>query len=331
MSEIAKILRSYPADCQPTEVEYLGNAGGLSGAQFWRLVAPRGALGLRCWPIEHPTPERLGFIHAVLQHAADRGIDFVPVPMATTRGDTFYQQAGRLWELTPWLPGAADYENSPRVEKLRAAMIALAKFHLAVVNFPVATRLGPAPAVTQRLARLRELQNGGIATLSAAVDESIWPEMVLLAHRMVIDLPHVVPATIAQLAPLADVPLPLQVCIRDVWSDNILFAGDVVTGLVDFGAVGVDTPATDIARLLGSLAGDDAASWRAGLDAYSSVRPLTPDESRAVPTLDLAGTVLGGCNWLRWIYVDRRRFESPDRIQQRFARMATRVNAIADR
>jgi hypothetical protein len=38
---------------------------------------------------------------------------------------TFLSHEGHLWELAPWLPGAADYEKSPRVEKLRAAMSAL--------------------------------------------------------------------------------------------------------------------------------------------------------------------------------------------------------------
>ena len=64
----------YPTDCQPSHIEPLGSAGGMSGAQFWRITAPRGTLCLRRWPIEHPSPERLQFIHAVLRHAAASGI-----------------------------------------------------------------------------------------------------------------------------------------------------------------------------------------------------------------------------------------------------------------
>ncbi|MGE3239807.1 MAG: phosphotransferase enzyme family protein [Pirellulales bacterium] len=328
MSEIAKILRDYPADCQPTVVESLGSAGGLSGAEFWRLVAPRGALGLRRWPIEHPTPERLALIHAVLRHAAGRGIDFVPVPIGTTLGDTFVREEGQLWELAPWLPGAADYEEAPSVEKLRAAMISLARFHLAVADFPVTTRLAPAPAITQRLKRLRELQSGGISTLVAAIDESTWPQLAPLVRGLTAALPRAVPSAIAQLAPLADTPLPLQFCIRDVWCDNFLFIGNTVTGLVDFGAVDVDTRATDVARLLGSLAGDSATQFHDGLAAYSSVCELSDQELRAVHAIDVGGTTLAACNWLRWIYLDRRTFERSEQVQRRLCRIMTRMDAI---
>ena len=124
-------------------------------------------------------------------------------------------------------------------------------------------------------------------------------------------MPRLVPLAIARLAPLADVPLPLQPCIRDVWHDHVLFDGDTVTGLVDFGAMQIDTPATDVARLLGSLVGDDANGWQEGLTAYSAVRPLTEQESLAVVALDTAGTILAVCNWIRWIYVERRQFPDP--------------------
>src|SRR3989304_4865138 len=109
--DVAEILKSSPRDCQPTVVEPLGSADGLSGAQFRKTVAPRGALVLRCWPIEHPTPDGLRFIHAVLGHAAARGMKILPVPIATAGGATFVQHAGHLWELAPWLPGTPAYQT----------------------------------------------------------------------------------------------------------------------------------------------------------------------------------------------------------------------------
>ena len=259
-------LRYYPPDCQPTRIEPLGAAGGMSGAQFWRITAPRGTLVLRRWPTEHPTPERLRFIHAVLDHAAQRGITFLPVPIRHDDGESFVQHAGHLWELAPWMPGTADYERSPSVEKLRAAMTALAQFHVAIADFDVAPKRllahtveAPRPRSRAALTRLRELTHGGINELSRAITDTIWPELAPLARQFVAALPSAVPRAIAQLEPLANVPLPLQPCLRDIWHDHVLFTGDEVTGLIDFGAVDIDTPATDIARLLGSLVGDDAA------------------------------------------------------------------------
>lgn len=328
MSKIAEILRAYPPDCQPTAVESIGNAGGMSGAQFWRFVAPRGTLALRCWPIEHPSPERLEFIHAVLRHAADHGLQFLPMPIATTTGATFVRQDGRLWELAPWLPGTADYEQAPRAEKLRAAMIALADLHIAVRDFPrppAPGSAGGAPAITHRLARLIELQNGGIDELARAITDDRWPELAPRARQFVTEFCRVAPIAIRQLTPLADQPFRVQLCIRDIWHDHILFTGDAVTGIIDFGAVDFDTPATDVARLLGSLIGDNSSGWDEGIRAYSSICVLTDSEAHAIPLLDVAGTLLAGCNWIRWIHVEGREFDAPTTIISRFNRILRRI------
>jgi homoserine kinase type II len=322
------ILDRYPRDCQSTGVEPLGSAGGLSGAQFWRLATPRGTLGLRRWPIEHPTPDGLRLIHAVLRHATDHGIDFLPLPIATTEGDTFISHGGHLWELAPWLPGSAGYEQSPSVAKLRAAMQALAHFHLAVADFKVAATqqaAGAAPAVVARLTRLRELQVGGVDSLARAITDSHWPDLAPLARRFVANLPHVVPRAIHQLAPLADEQFALQPCVRDVWHDHLLFDGDRVTGLIDFGAMQIDTVATDVARLLGSLVDDDQVGLHDGLATYAALRPLSDEEVAAVSALDASGTILAGTNWIRWIYVDRRQFENERLVVDRFERNLSRL------
>src|SRR5438067_2074907 len=96
--EIRSIVRDYPEDCQPTRIEPLGMAGGMSGAQFWRIESPRRTLMLRQWPVEHPSPERLRLIHGVLFHAAERAIRFLPVPIRTTSGESFVSFASHLWE-----------------------------------------------------------------------------------------------------------------------------------------------------------------------------------------------------------------------------------------
>src|SRR3954447_6586549 len=131
-----EVVRNYPADCQPTLTEPLGFAGGMSGAQFWRMQSPRGTLVLRRWPAEHPTPDRLRFIHEVLFHAARNGIEFLALPIHTSAGNSWVHDGCHLWELAPWMPGVADYESLPTKEKLCAAMAALARFHVAVAEFP---------------------------------------------------------------------------------------------------------------------------------------------------------------------------------------------------
>lgn len=343
MNELDAVLRRYPAACQPIHIHALGAAGGMSGAQFWQLTAPRGTLALRRWPVEHPTPEGLQFIHSVLNHADEHGIAILPVPIRTNDGTTIVVHAGHLWELTPWLPGKADYEHSPHVERLQAAMTVLARFHIAVADFPLSppsASRSTAPALTGRLARLRDLESGGIDRLSRAITETTWPELGPLAREFTAALPHAVPRAIAGLAPLADQQFTLQPCIRDIWHDHVLFTGDRVSGLVDFGAVQVDTPAADIARLAGSFASchpqlrvdEGYASndvWSTALAAYTKVRPLSPQEMAAIPALDAAGTILAGCNWVRWIYIDARQFERPGQVARRLRKIIARLESTS--
>jgi Ser/Thr protein kinase RdoA (MazF antagonist) len=130
---------------------------------------------------------------------------------------------------------------------------------------------------------------------------------------------------------LVDVSLAMQPCLRDVWHGNVLFTGDQVTGLVDFGAMGVETPAGDVARLLGSMADDNLGDWRPGLEAYTTVRPLSPDELRAAAALDASGTVLAGCNWITWIYIEGRQFESRQQVIERFGRLLERLGVLVER
>jgi Ser/Thr protein kinase RdoA (MazF antagonist) len=325
--DIRTIVGDYPADYQPQRVEPLGSAGGMSGAQFWRIESQRGALMLRRWPTEHPSPERLRFIHAVLFHAADRGVGFLPVPIRTISGKSFVNDADHLWEIAPWMPGIANYEHAPSNEKLASAMRAIAQLHRAVHDFPLsiaASAAAEVPAISRRLARLKKLSSGEVAELLQSIRDAAWPEMALVGRRFVAILPRLMPRAYHELESLAHIRLPLQPCLRDIWHDHVLFTGEVVTGIVDFGGMDIDTPATDVARLLGSLVGDDAAGWQTGVAAYKEVRPLTEDEERAAKILDVSGTILAGCNWLRWIYTEGRNFENRAHVLERFYRIVAR-------
>ena len=136
------------------------------------------------------------------------------------------------------MPGIADYELTPNEQKLRAAMAAFAKFHLAVADFPTdANRpaAGAPLAIVRHLARLQELANGRIEELSQAINKSQWPEFERMAHAFLTTLPRLLPRAIERLVPLASVSLPAQPCFRDIWHDHVLFTGNEVTGIIDYG------------------------------------------------------------------------------------------------
>jgi Ser/Thr protein kinase RdoA (MazF antagonist) len=321
---VRRILKGFPSIPPTAKIEPLGMAGGLSGAHFWRINAPHGKFILRRWPVEHPSRDRLAWIHRLLEHVHRQGFRIVPVPLKTESGETFIELDDHLWELAPWLPGKADYHVSRNLEKLRAAMVTLATFHRAAASFPI----DAAPktnAVQKRLQRLREFSPSEIATLDDAIEPAIWPDLTALARTAIKRLPAAIAKAHTRLSQVESVNFALQPCIRDIWHDHVLFTGSDVTGLIDFGAAGVDMPAGDVARLLGSLAEDERDRWQVGLGAYMSVRPLTPDELTAIPALDAAATVIAQTNWIRWIYVERRQFENQAQVITRFASLTQRL------
>lgn len=347
--DLSPVIRRFPPDCRPARVEPLGSAGGFSGAAFWRLTTPRGLLCLRQWPAEHPSPERLRFIHAVLRHVHEGGFKLAATPLATTAGETFVSHAGHLWELTPWLPGAADYHDHPSPARLAAAMRTLAEFHQAAKTFSLPLPLGEgwgegssppfplqlgqgeslSPGIRERLDRLRRLAAGGLDDLRQKMRRETWPELFDRGVALLDLFPLATPRVESQLAAAASLTVPLQPCIRDVWSDHLLFTGDEVTGLIDFGAMRIDNVATDVARLLGSLAGDAPAARHTGISSYESLRPLSPAEHQLLAAFDSSGVLLSGINWLEWVFCEGRRFQDSGRVRKRMEETIQRLRRLA--
>src|SRR5690606_5799306 len=94
-----------------------------------------------------------------------------------------------------------------------------------------------------------------------------------LAQQTLMHLAALGPELLQHLIHIQRTAVPLQFVLRDVWSDHILFTEDCVTGIIDFGAARVDEPATDVARLLGSLEPRDASRWLLGWEAYQAANP----------------------------------------------------------
>src|SRR5262249_33844918 len=117
----------------------------------------------------------------------------------------------------------------------------------------------------------------------------------------------------------------LHPCLCDVWHAHVLFEGEVVSGLVDYGSVKVDHVAADLARLLGSLVPDDAAQTAAGLDAYGRLRPLAARERELVALLDETGAILAAATWLRWLSRAGRRCEDRAAAADRLASLVRRI------
>jgi Ser/Thr protein kinase RdoA (MazF antagonist) len=172
---------------------------------------------------------------------------------------------------------------------------------------------------------------GGAAALRESLGGDHWPELELRAKQLVSLFFAVAP----RLQPLVErasiLRVPLQPCIRDIWHPHVLFVDDAVMGIVDFGALRPENVACDVARLLGSLARDQQADWQRGLAAFQRVRPLSDEELILVSAFDRSTVLMGGLQWLQWIYLERREFGDRaavlERIDEFLARLATLWNA----
>lgn len=332
MQNLQPVIAAYSNRLQPSQLEDLAAAGGFSGARFWRLQTAVGTLCLRRWPAEHPTPAQLATIHAVLQHVHVAGVETIPVPIPSRDGTSYVQHTGFLWELTPWMPGRADYQQAPSRNRLAAALEALGQFHRAAASF--AGNCGSpvvAPGVQQRRKLLDSLLRGDLQQIQAAINMQPNGEMKSTAQRILTLFPLVAGQISSQLATADRLAVPTQPCIRDIWHDHVLFTGEQVTGLVDFGAMKNDSVAADLSRLLGSLAGDEVKDWECGLEAYQRICRLSQQELQLIGTLDSSTILLSGMNWLRWIYLENRRFDDMTRVVVRLRGIAVRLESLVSR
>lgn len=95
----------------------------------------------------------------------------------------------------------------------------------------------------------------------------------------------------------------------DLFRDNTLFDGNVLTGLLDFSELAYDELLLDIAICLNDFCSQwpnvalDAKKAQAFVQAYHQVRPLTTDEQQALPVY----LAMAACRfWLSRLQIQRR-------------------------
>ena len=329
---VRQVLSGYSIAPTACQIESRGTAGGFSGAQFWMISTQPDSLCLRRWPKEHPDRRRLQFIHDVLKHVADSGLSVLPVPLVTGHGATIVELDGSLWELSRWMPGRADYHSNPNERRLLSALQTLAEFHVRVRHFcsPSSSEC-QAPGIKTRCEQLQRLFGGELEVISSRVRRGGWPELETLARTLIELVRGCAFHAMTVLHRAAGLVIIPQICIRDIWHDHVLFEGDKVSGLVDFGAMRIDCVSGDIARLLGSFVADDPLQWQSGIDAYHAIRPVSPSERELIVAYDVGNMLLSGMNWLRWIYLESRHFDDRQTIEQRLRKLIVRLKSFRAR
>jgi Ser/Thr protein kinase RdoA (MazF antagonist) len=250
-------------------------------------------------------------------------LPIVADPLATKSGATFVEHAGHFWELAHWKQGAPQDGSLASKERLRAAFHAVAKFHQLAAHYE--RRRGAAPSIADRHERTEYMQHRGLAEIKSAMQSiAIGPlndaarVLYQLAQHSLTDSKRPVHLPVAA-------KLWLQPVIRDIHREHVLFSGDEVSGLIDFGALRIDTPLADVARLIGSLAGDDVAARQFCIDCYSELAPLSQEDRGLIDLLDDSGLILSALNWLMWLYVERRDMGGDQPIIRRLQELTARL------
>lgn len=317
--ELIQVLKRFPASAPWSAADAPQSVtSGLSGARVWRVVCGTGRWALRRWPAGYDE-RRLHWIHEIVDQLP-KSLP-IPVPARANDGRSFVMQGGALWSLEPWLDGAADFWQKPSEQKLAAALRVLAEFHNAASRWPIGPQL--VPAIRDRIDALREHAES-LSRYSAAIDSASG--MLASECRVILALARSQlrpqQAALDQVAQTTSLLIP---CIRDLWHDHVLFSGDRVTGMIDFGAMRHDSVATDMARLVGSLIGGDERPWEIALQAYRTLRPFSDDDQRLAKVIDGSSQVIAGLNWIRWLLVEKRSFENPSLVRERINRIAQRL------
>lgn len=207
----------------------------------------------------------LPFFLGLMEHLAGRGLT-CPQPVRNRQGEPLGRLAGRPAAIINFLDGLSI--RRPTARHCHAVGEALAQLHLAGRDFP--------------MQRPNALSLAGWPPLFEAAErdaDRVAPGLAERTRRELQDLGAGWPAG-----------LPSGVIHADLFTDNVFFIGDAVSGVIDFYFACTDAFAYDLAVCLNAWCFEPDASFnitkgRAMTSGYQKIRPLTGAEVAALPVL----------------------------------------------
>ena len=210
-------------------------------------------------------PRDLPFFLGVMDHLAARGVA-CPVPIHDRAGASLQALCDKPAAIVSFLEG-----RSPRrigAARCRSLGGTLAALHAAVGDF----------------------QGQRANALSVESWRPLFESCRESPMTMPSGLAELVPPTLEMLESAWPRGLPAGVIHADLFPDNVFFADDDVSGVIDFYFACNDLFAYDIAICLNAWCFEPLGDYnltksRAFLEGYQAVRPLQPDEIEALPLL----------------------------------------------
>lgn len=240
-----------------------GIAEGVENSNFL-LQTERGSFILTIYE-KRVNPDDLPFFLRLMEHLSGKGIP-CPTPVKGRDGDALRQLAGKPAAINSFLKGV--WHRHPRPEHCAALGEAMARLHLAGIDFPMQRRNdlsidGWQPLIAATIDRADEVAPG----LAEEIDDQYrsllasWPD-----------------------------DLPAGVIHADLFPDNVFFLGDELSGLIDFYFACSDALAYDLAICLNAWCFErehefNITKARRMLQAYRTVRTVEPREVELLPVL----------------------------------------------
>ncbi|MBX3422448.1 MAG: aminoglycoside phosphotransferase family protein [Pirellulaceae bacterium] len=333
---------------QPLGVEHIQPCdSGLSSAGVWRLAIPAGDGCLKAWPLACTPVVRLARIHHCQRMLTDAGLSFIPALANSPLGGTWIESGQHLWEVTSWQAGQPDGSESAGPVRRKAASVALASIHR--IWRKNECRVATSPAVGIRIEKIQYYRtqlrqwdsagtNSAILPWSAeGIGQSAGTKLSDLSRRTIEHFRNSADRLQTQLTAL-QFPTLVHVALRDIHCQHVLFTGDQVSGVIDFGAVQADEPLIDLVRLLTSLSPRDKSARYETLEWYlnqttsegigvSVLHSWKREAAWRFGVLDEVSTLLSAMQWLDWLVWQERQFKQPVlQLYRRWAGLLERLD-----
>lgn len=226
-----------------------------------------------------------------------------------------------MWDCCRWQPGTT--RATPTAAEVEAACAAVAELHRA---WSKVSERGPCPGVRNRLRIL--VENETLLRAGSNALPPVSPRLDPLLRRAVSVVAGLAPNAVSKLEPWAERMFVLQPCVRDLRGEHVLFEAERVTGIIDFGAMAIDSHAVDLARLLVDYAGADDTLFEAGLSAYRRCVDAFDVSDELVFLLARSGAICSVLGWLVRLIVRREPVYEEVSITSRLTRLTTHIEQI---
>ncbi|MGY8767389.1 MAG: phosphotransferase enzyme family protein [Pirellulales bacterium] len=329
MLDPAKAIAAFPdiRSATANQVQQIESEDGFSGSLLWKISRSGADYLLRCWPSE-TSRDRIEWIHQVQSQVRESGFQFTPQLFQSENQQTLAQVDGRFWELAAWMPGTSISGLDQTEPNLRRMFELLAQFHQHSAKIAAATlnQTGHSSTVRERIDMIEYFNTISREQFTSAVQQTQWNDFITRAVELLNAYQKHSQQIMRELNSVKDMSFKLQPCLRDARGEHFLFEAGKPSGLIDYGAMRIESVAVDLARLSSTTIRSNANLQQdTAIAHYERIQPLSSDEKLLVSVLLNSSRYLTGMNWIRWVALEKREFGSSNGV---IARLDTALEQL---